>query len=138
MGFDPTKNVGQVLKTHYERILHPFDMFQKNKLQNKLKTRGIGVDPQGSTLKKEIKVEKRTIEVVELSDEEDHVGKKLCSEDSKENVKKEIVEMEGNNYTPHGIISRYYSLNYCKNTKLIACQKRLLLSLGIIIVFIGL
>lgn len=106
MGFDPSKNVGLVLKTHYERILHPFDMFQKTKLQNKLKTRSNGVHCNASTVKREMKSEKRCIEVIELSDDDEHPEKKLCSEDSKENVKKEIVEMEGNHYTPHGIISR--------------------------------
>lgn len=107
MGFDPSKNVGQVLKTHYERILHPFDMFQKPKVQNKTKTRGNGNDSMiGTSVKREIKSEKRNIEVIELSDEDDLPEKKICSEDSKENIKNEIVEMEGNNYTPHGIISR--------------------------------
>lgn len=105
MGFDPTKNIGQILKTHYERILHPFDMFQKTKFENKLKTRG-NLDSNCGTVKREVKSEKRPVEVIDLSDGDDQPEKKRCSEDSKENVKKDIVEMEGNNYTPHGIISR--------------------------------
>lgn len=103
MGFDPNKNIGQVLKNHYERILHPFDLFQNKKM--KIKTE----EDRKPEIKKKIKAEKREfVEVIELSDDEegDRNNKKLCSEDSKENVKKEIMEMEGNNYTPHGIVSR--------------------------------
>lgn len=104
MGFDPNKNIGQILKTHYERILHPFDMFQKTKLV-KIKTEEAA--KLEFHVKKEVKQEKRSYEVIELSDDdEDQAGKKLCSEDSKENVQNEIMEMEGNDYRPHGIVSR--------------------------------
>lgn len=102
MGFDPNKNIGQVLKNHYERILHPFDMFQKTKLDN-IKTEENGTVDSKVLVKQEIKAEKRSYDMIE-SEEED--VKKVCSEDSKVIVKKEIIEMEGNDYTPHGILSR--------------------------------
>lgn len=31
MGFPSNKNLGTLLKAHYERILHPFDIFNKGK-----------------------------------------------------------------------------------------------------------
>jgi hypothetical protein len=54
MGYDPTKNYGPLLKSHYDKILYPFDLFQNNKQmgitdKEKEKERELPVTPKKSS-----------------------------------------------------------------------------------------
>jgi len=107
MGFDTNKSLPQVLRTYYMKILHPYHVFCKVKLCKKEEAK---VEDKDLEVLEEV-TPKRTIEVIELSDDDDDDGDKAVKKAKTDNEKpadNEVqVQMVGNDYTPHGIESRY-------------------------------